>query len=130
MIERGRKVDGIIDQYLRTVKPAHERFIGPSDRWADIIVPWHDGPHNDLAIEILVQHINTEVYKRGLMPQEITQAAACQQQQQQQQQQKQCCQQKQQQQQLQAATAAAAAATVAAGKEKPTTITPIITRTL
>jgi len=40
-----------------------------SDRYADIIVPWHDGPHNDIAIEILVQHINTEVYKRGLAPQ-------------------------------------------------------------
>ena len=37
-----------------------------SVRYADIIIPWHDGPHNDIAIEILVQHINTEVYKRGL----------------------------------------------------------------
>lgn len=59
-------MDGIIAQYLRTVKPAHEQYIGPTIRYADIIVPWHDGPHNNLAIEILVQHIGVEVHKRGV----------------------------------------------------------------
>ena len=40
-----------------------------SNRHADIIIPWPDDPHNDKAIELLVQHVNMEVYKRGLAPQ-------------------------------------------------------------
>ena len=35
--ERGRTAESIIDQYLATVKPAHERFIEPSKRYADVI---------------------------------------------------------------------------------------------
>lgn len=27
--ERGRTVEGVIDQYINTVKPAHERYIQP-----------------------------------------------------------------------------------------------------
>jgi hypothetical protein len=35
-----------------------------SSRYADIIVP-HNGPKNGVAIDLLVQHISTEIYKRG-----------------------------------------------------------------
>lgn len=103
--ERGRTVEGVIDQYINTVKPAHERYIQPvrqdtthtararealqhkhtrsepnailtllllffhfltpqSARQADIIVP-HNGPKNGIAIDLLAQHISTEIYKRG-----------------------------------------------------------------
>src|SRR5690606_14664187 len=37
--ERGRTPDSIIDQYLATVRPAHETFIEPSKRYADVIIP-------------------------------------------------------------------------------------------
>jgi uridine kinase len=37
--ERGRTVDSVIDQYLRTVRPMHDEFIEPSRRVADLILP-------------------------------------------------------------------------------------------
>ena len=37
--ERGRTAHSVIDQYLTTVRPAHEQFIEPSKRYADVIIP-------------------------------------------------------------------------------------------
>lgn len=39
MEERGRDLDGITLQYLRTVKPMYERYIRNYKEWADIVVP-------------------------------------------------------------------------------------------
>lgn len=39
--QRGRDVAGVIEQYTRFVKPAFDRFVAPSRRHADIVVPWH-----------------------------------------------------------------------------------------
>lgn len=39
IVERGRSVESVIDQYLTTVRPMHEQFVEPSKRFADIIVP-------------------------------------------------------------------------------------------
>ncbi|THH01487.1 hypothetical protein EW026_g1257 [Hermanssonia centrifuga] len=40
--ERGRTVDGVLDQYLRYVKPSYDNFVLPTARHADIIVPGSD----------------------------------------------------------------------------------------
>jgi len=40
--DRGRDVAGVIRQYTRFVKPAQDRFVTPSRRIADIIIPWHE----------------------------------------------------------------------------------------
>ncbi len=53
--ERGRSVESVIDQYLETVKPAHERFIEPSKRYADVIIP--EGGLNRPAIEVLLARV-------------------------------------------------------------------------
>jgi uridine kinase len=53
--ERGRTVDNIIDQYLATVRPAHERFIEPSKRYADVIIP--EGGLNRPAVEVLLARV-------------------------------------------------------------------------
>ena len=53
--ERGRTVDNIIDQYLETVRPAHERFIEPSKRYADVIIP--EGGLNRPAVEVLLARV-------------------------------------------------------------------------
>ncbi len=53
--ERGRTPDSIIEQYLNTVKPAHERFIEPSKRHADVIIP--DGGLNRPALDVLLARV-------------------------------------------------------------------------
>jgi uridine kinase len=39
IIERGRTVASVIDQYQKTVRPMHYQFVEPSKRYADIIIP-------------------------------------------------------------------------------------------
>ena len=39
IVERGRSVDSVLDQYLATVRPMHLQFVEPSKRYADLIVP-------------------------------------------------------------------------------------------
>jgi uridine kinase len=53
--ERGRTPDSVIEQYLATVKPAHERFIEPSKRHADVIIP--DGGLNRPALDVLLARV-------------------------------------------------------------------------
>ena len=52
---RGRDMDSVIAQYLATVKPMHERFVYPSRRWADLIVP--EGGYNEAALSIIIGSI-------------------------------------------------------------------------
>lgn len=61
MIERGREFDGIIDQYLRTVKPMYHSFVSPSKRYADIIIP-NDFSHS-VATDLLIEKIKSILYK-------------------------------------------------------------------
>lgn len=51
MIERGRKIDDIIHQYLSTVKPMYDEYVAPTKKYADIIIP-NDNKH-DVALSIL-----------------------------------------------------------------------------
>ncbi len=53
--ERGRSPESIVDRYVETVRPAHERFIEPSKRHADVIVP--EGGLNRPAIEVLLARV-------------------------------------------------------------------------
>jgi uridine kinase len=53
--ERGRTVESVIDQYLRTVRPAHEQFIEPSKRHADVIIP--NGGLNRPAVDVLLARV-------------------------------------------------------------------------
>ena len=54
ILDRGRSVEGVLDQYLRFVKPSFDTFVSPSARYADIIVP---GLNNKVAIDVISQHI-------------------------------------------------------------------------
>ena len=51
VIERGRKMESVIAQYQKTVRPMFTKFIEPSKRYADIIVP--HGGKNRIAIELI-----------------------------------------------------------------------------
>lgn len=64
MVERGRSLDDIIQQYLKTVKPSYHQFIEPTKRYADIIVP--EGGQNEVAIDLLTTKIRAILAARGL----------------------------------------------------------------
>lgn len=55
MVERGRSIDSILDQYADTVKPMHEEFIEPSKRYADVIIP--RGGENVTGITMLQEYL-------------------------------------------------------------------------
>lgn len=55
MVDRGRTLDSIVNQYMSSVRPMHEAFVEPSKKFADIIVP--DGGHNKVAMDFLITKI-------------------------------------------------------------------------
>ena len=59
LVERGRPLEEILDQYLTTVQPMHLEFVEPSKRYADVIVP--RGGHNEVAIAMIVAKIRHRV---------------------------------------------------------------------
>jgi len=60
--ERGRDVNGILDQYLRYVKPSYDNFVRPTATYADIIVP---GSNNNVAIDLICTHIRQKFEERS-----------------------------------------------------------------
>lgn len=40
IVDRGRDVAGVIQQYTKFVKPAFDTYVAPSRKHADVIVPW------------------------------------------------------------------------------------------
>lgn len=57
--KRGRSMDSVINQYLGTVKPMHEKFVEPSKKNADVIIP--NGAHNLVAQQMLVDRIRAAI---------------------------------------------------------------------
>ncbi len=57
ILERGRSIDSVMNQYVSTVKPMHLEFVEPSKHWADIIVP--RGGDNLVAIDMVAVKIET-----------------------------------------------------------------------
>ncbi|HHX61944.1 MAG TPA: uridine kinase [Epulopiscium sp.] len=55
--KRGRDIDSVVEQYLTTVKPMHEKFVEPSKKYANIIIP--EGGFNLVALSMIVDKINT-----------------------------------------------------------------------
>ena len=52
--ERGRDIDGVIHQYVSTVKPMHEIYVEPTRKYADIIV---NGGMNKTALDVVSARI-------------------------------------------------------------------------
>ncbi len=53
--ERGRSLPSVVKQYLETVRPMHLKFVEPSRRYADVIIP--HGGHNQIAIDMVVARL-------------------------------------------------------------------------
>ena len=58
MRERGRSLESVVAQYQATVKPMHERFVEPSKRHADLIIP--EG-YNRAAVATVVELIRSRL---------------------------------------------------------------------
>jgi uridine kinase len=57
-VERGRSLNGIINQYMSTVRPMHMQFVEPSKRNADIIVPVG---LNSVALDLVVSKLKSHL---------------------------------------------------------------------
>jgi len=64
MEERQRSADSVIQQYLTTVRPMHLKFVEPSKRYADVIVP--EGGYNWVAIDMIADRIRSMVQGQSL----------------------------------------------------------------
>ncbi|KAG1666980.1 hypothetical protein FOA52_004263 [Chlamydomonas sp. UWO 241] len=75
---RGRDVGGVIEQYTRFVKPSFDRFVAPSRRYADVIIPWQrmenvvaidliTGQENVVAIDLITEHIKLKLKQHDLL---------------------------------------------------------------
>jgi uridine kinase len=63
ILERGRSVETVMNQYLSTVKPMHLEFVEPSKHWADIIIP--RGADNLVAIDMVVTKIKSMISEKA-----------------------------------------------------------------
>lgn len=62
LARRGRTMESVIRQYEQTVRPMHLKFVEPSKRYADVIVPV--GGENHVAIDMVVTKLR-EVVEPG-----------------------------------------------------------------
>lgn len=62
LVERGRTVDSVIQQYETSVRPMHLEFVEPSKRYADVILP--EGGLNTVAMDMVVARIETLLARR------------------------------------------------------------------
>lgn len=53
--KRGRSLESVLTQYQQTVKPMHEKYVEPSKKYADLVVP--EGGKNTVALDMIIGHI-------------------------------------------------------------------------
>ena len=53
--ERGRTLQSVLDQYQNTVKPMHEKYVEPSKKFANLVVP--EGGENYVALDMILTRI-------------------------------------------------------------------------
>ena len=57
--KRGRTLESVLQQYQETVKPMHERYVEPSKKYADIVVP--EGGKNLVALDMIMGRIERHI---------------------------------------------------------------------
>ena len=62
VLERGRDREGCLKQYHRFVKPSFDKYIEPTLRTADIVVP--RGVDNKVAMGLMLEHIRQQMSLR------------------------------------------------------------------
>ena len=57
--KRGRTLESVLTQYQNTVKPMHEKYVEPSKKYADIVVP--EGGKNAVALDMIMGRIERHI---------------------------------------------------------------------
>ena len=60
--KRGRSLESVIKQYQETVKPMHEKYVEPSKKYADLVVP--EGGKNQIALDMIIGKIQRHLENR------------------------------------------------------------------
>ena len=53
--KRGRELESVLAQYQETVKPMHEKYVEPTKKFADLVVP--EGGRNWIALDMILGRI-------------------------------------------------------------------------
>ena len=53
--KRGRTLESVLTQYQTTVKPMHEKYVEPSKKFANLVVP--EGGRNHVALDMILYRI-------------------------------------------------------------------------
>ena len=53
--KRGRSLESVLSQYQTTVKPMHEKYVEPSKKYANLVVP--EGGKNQVALDMIIGKI-------------------------------------------------------------------------
>ena len=61
--KRGRSLESVLTQYQTTVKPMHEKYVEPSKRFADIVVP--EGGKNFVALDMIMDRIQRHLNEQN-----------------------------------------------------------------
>lgn len=56
IVERGRTMESVVNQYLQMVRPSFLEFVEPTKRYADVIIP--EGGLNQVASEMVIARLN------------------------------------------------------------------------
>ena len=59
--KRGRSLESVLEQYQTTVKPMHEKYVEPSKKYANLVVP--EGGKNQVALDMIMGHIEAHLNK-------------------------------------------------------------------
>jgi uridine kinase len=66
--KRGRSLESVLLQYQTTVKPMHEKYVEPSKKHANIVVP--EGGKNFVALDMILGRIQRHL--DSIKPEEVT----------------------------------------------------------
>ena len=58
--KRARSLESVLTQYQQTVKPMHEKYVEPSKKYADLVVP--EGGKNMVALDMITQRIRKHLH--------------------------------------------------------------------
>ena len=53
--KRGRTLESVLTQYQETVKPMHEKYVEPSKKYANLVIP--EGGKNEVALDMILGRI-------------------------------------------------------------------------